>query len=622
MARCGCAAGCSCLVVGSSPVFVSGNGSPGSPFTVGVSYEGKTGCAGIAACVAANLGPGLTYDEATGTIQAFVSRDADNALGFGGDNGLFATAGEGGGGGTTCGLKISNLPPAPEVTGAWAMAGLLNPFNSPYGLEYCIANKIDITHMMCAATGDGAMWVAEYNTGLMSVNRSKIYESKHAKYLDSATVKAMINNPSDVNNPFPAVAASPSRVWQSGWYGWLAPEYQQMLVTDALRIADGKTVCLLDCSDAGEVHNTESVNVQAALRAVRQYCAEDWAFIGVNDLANATTVLNGNVEPMLMINHQGTWNDADLPFTTLQLTAAGVSWVALSHYYADSVFNAYKNAGIHVLMWGASRHVHRTRMETLGIRGFLGHDPVYTRGPSAEFDYRTLDDPWSRRRMGVGQLTHSTDQGNVTGNLPRGFCNVSPTSGAPVAPDGLYIPSRWGEGGGAPSILCGWHCPLKQPNTYTVQLEMLFDQLPVGATGKIGLLFGMPDDRTTFAWNGSDGNPAGMATPQRQGYRVWQRNTGAIGIGVWDATGAFTQLTEVTTPAIAADVWNTYLLTVTPTTITWRRTLGSGTNYTATVTNSLWRGPYFAIEKEELHPENTQYGFYAGYRNLVVGNQG
>lgn len=620
MARCGCAAGCSCLVVGSSPVFVSGNGSPGAPFVVGISQDGKTGCAGIAACVAANLGPGLTYDPATGLLQAFVSRDAGNALDFGSDNGLFSSGG-GGGGGSSCRLSIDTLPTS-KVSGAWAVAGLMNPFNSPYGLEYCIANKIDITHMNVAATADGAMWVAEYNNGLLAMSRSTIYESKHARYLDSAAVKAAVNKPSDENNPYPGSQATGTRQWRSGWYGWLAPDYRQMLVSDALRMADGKTVCLLDCLDAGEVDNLEAENVQAAIRAVRQYCAQDWAFIGVSTIANATTVLNGNCEPMLMVPKPDQWGTTTLPLSPTAVLASGVKWMALSHYYADSVFYAYKDLGVNVLSWGATRHAHRTRSETLGIRGFLGFDPVYTRGP-AVYDYRRAVDPWSQRRMGNGQLSHMTDADLVTGTGPRGYMANSPTSGAPFAPEGLYTATRWGDGGGVPSVLCGWVCPLKNATSYTVSVEMMFDQLPVGATGKLGLVFGMPTDENTFLYNGSTGNPQNMPVGVRAGYRVWQRNNGGLGIGIWAPdTGAYTQLTEVTTPAPAADVWSTYLLTVTATTITWRRTLASGTSYTASVTNNVWRGPYLAVEKEELHPENTQYGFAGAFKNLVVSNQG
>jgi hypothetical protein len=618
MARCGCAAGCSCLVVGSSPVTVTGNGSPGAPFTVGISYNGTTGCAGIAACVADNLGAGLTYDQATGLLQAQVSRDPGNALTFGTDNGLFATGG-GGGGGATCQKSVGSLPAAPGVAGGYSMAGLMGPYNSPYSLDYCIANNVDIVHFICAATADGAGWVAEYTNGQVSTTRSSIYESISARYLDSATVKSVWNYAGDVNDPYAGTNVS-GRVSQSGWYGWLAPSYYQMLVTDALARLDGKAVALIDCRDAGDPDNIEATNVQAAIRAVRTYCAQPWSMVGVANISAASTAINAGIEAVLIAPSPSTWGATTLPYPVASVTGAGINWIMLSHYCADSVFTAYKNAGINVLMFGASRHVHKTRITTLGIRGFVGHDPVYTRGPGT-YDYRRAVDPWSHRRPGQGQLTHYTDQTLVSGSSVRGY-HRHPVSPSITGDEGLMLPARWGNGGGCPSVLCGWECNLQVATSYTISLEMIFDTLPTGSTGKLGVLFGMANDNPTFAWNGSDGNTQAMPTPVHNFYRAYQRVTGEIGIGIFDAAGNYADLQVLSSPTPATDVWNTYLLTVTPTQLTWRRTTSNGTNYTVTVANSVWRGPYFAVEKEELHPENSQYGFIGGFRNLTVTGQG
>ncbi len=606
-------------MVGASPVLVSGNGSPGAAFTVSINYNGKTGCAGIAACVGANLGPGLTYDEATGTIQAMVSRDSDNALTFGSDNGLFS--GGSGGGGDTCRKSVGSLPAAPNVVGAWSMAGLLNPFNSPEGISYAIANQCDIVHMQVVATADGAGWVSEYAPGYMWNQRSTIYQSNHVKFIDSASVKATINMAGTVNNPYPGTQINPSRVWHSGWYGWGAQPFTQLLATDALDLIDGKTVALMECGDADDPASHEAANVQAVLRAVRTYCAQDWVMVGVEDIANGVTAQNAGVTAVMMPPMPATWGTTTLPYTVAELTTANIKWVALSHFHADSVFTAYKNAGIQVLMCGASRHVDRTRMQNLGIRGFLGHDPVYTRGP-APHDYRNQTDPWSRRRPGNGQLTHRTDQYGTTGIDVRGFL-PAPAAGQAVNPEGLYIPPRWGQGGISPAILCGWACPLRNATNYTISLDMMFDTLPVsGGYGKMGLLFGMTDDRNLFAWNGADGNPQNLPVGGRSAYRAYQRTNGQVGIGYFDATGTWNILTEVASPVPAADVWNTYTLTVTPSTITFRRTTTSGANYTATATHSALRGGYFAVEKEELNPSNNQYGYQGAFRRLNLTNQG
>lgn len=619
MARCGCASGCSCLVVGAPPIVVYGNGSPGAPFTVGISYGNQTGCAGIAACVADNLGAGLTYDEATAKIQAMISRDPSNGLTFGSDSGLFAAGG--GGGGATCQKSVATLPVAPGVTGAYSVAALINPYNSPFGLEYCLANEIDIVHFIAAATSDNVAWVSEYDAGQVNAGRSSIYETAYARYLDSATIKSVVNYAGDPNDPFSGGTVA-ARVPGSGWYGWLAPNYQQPLVSDFLARMDGKAVALIDCHDAGDPTNVEADNIQAVLRAVRDYCAQAWTMMGVRSIANASTVINAGVEPIMMPTYPATWGTTTLPYTVAALQAAAIHWIALPYFYADSVFTTYKNAGFQVLMTGATRHADKTRLTTLGVRGFLGNDPVYTRGPATR-DYRRAQDPWSQRRMGNGQLSHATDLSSVAGTGTRGY-HRRPVSPSITGLEGLMIPARFGNGGYSPTILCGWECPLQTPTAYTISLEIQYDTLPVGSpSDRIGLLFAMPTDVSPFGWNGSDGNPTAMpVNGAKSCYRAFQRVNGDIGIGVFSATGVYSDLVVVASPAIAADVWNTYLLTVTPTQLTWRRTTSGGTNYTATIANSVNRGAYFGVEKEELHPENSQYGYIGGFRNLKVTGQG
>ena len=92
MARCGCQGGCSCSVQGSGLVQVSGNGSSQAPFTVGLVYDGQTGCDAIIGCVCDHSGAGLTC--ANGMVQVMPSGDAGNVLTIGSDGGVMVpTAG-------------------------------------------------------------------------------------------------------------------------------------------------------------------------------------------------------------------------------------------------------------------------------------------------------------------------------------------------------------------------------------------------------------------------------------------------------------------------------------------------------------------------------------------------
>jgi hypothetical protein len=623
MARCGCTGGCACQVTGAGPITVTGNGSPGAPFVITMFENGFTGCQAITACVGQYLGPGLAYDPGTGRIQALVSRDGANGISFGTDGGLYG--GAGGGGGATCQKSVAGLPAAPGVAGAESLAGLIGPYNTRAQIEYVVANDVDIAHFTVAATSDGAAWVSDSYTGEISPDRTNLYcggglggcAPVYARYTPSHTVRTVYNYAGSLDDPYPGAAVA-SRVNSGGWYGFMAANEYLLLASDALRLLDGKAVALLDCQTVGAVTNRETDNVAAALRAVRQYCAQTWSMVGVGVLSNIATVSLAGATPVFMMSQVSTWGTTTTPVTAAQIVSAGGSWVVIHEFYADSVFTAFKNAGLNVLMQGASRQADKTRVTTLGIRGFLGKDPVYTRGPGT-YDYRRTRDPWDQRRMGNGQLSHMTDQGVSTGTGARGYFQHS-ASPSPVSPRGLVIPPGFGNGGGVPTILCGWECALINPTSYTIALDMMMDTLPTGTSGKMGLIFGMTDDGNTFQYNGSDGNPKNMPVNVQNYYRVYQRVNGEIGIQLWNA-GVFSTLATLAGPAMAAQVYNFYLLTVTSTTVTWRRSLIDGTQYTVNATNSALRGPYFAIEKEELNPGNSAFQFRGIYDNIVVTGQ-
>ena len=130
MARCGCGGTCSCVVEGEAPIQVSGNGSPQNPYVVSFGEPGE-GCSAVAECVGQAAGPGLVYDEGSGLLQVKISGDDGNATRFGSDGGIY-TPGEDAPVPTACYRSVDGLPAAPSVVGADALAGLHNPYNSPY----------------------------------------------------------------------------------------------------------------------------------------------------------------------------------------------------------------------------------------------------------------------------------------------------------------------------------------------------------------------------------------------------------------------------------------------------------------------------------------------------------
>lgn len=622
MARCGCQGSCSCVVQGASPITVTGNGSVQQPYIISLSLNGQTGCAAITACIAANLGPGLVYDEGTGDIQLRLSTDDGNTLTFGTDEGLKNLDGVAPNP-VICVTGIDSLPAAPDVVGAQDLGGLLGAYSSPASLERSIATGSDLHFFHVGSTSDDVGVVTDYWDHRITAGRTNIYIGQDSRQLSSSTVKSVYNYAGDVNDPqsyTPAEDAVDRLDRRGGWYGWLEPRYYQPLVTDFLDRIHGHGVAVLDITEdpVNGVYGEDTARI-GAVRAILEYCAQDWAMIGCNLITTATTVINAGITPIMISQPRpATWGTATLPWPVADLTAAGIEWLAISDRYADSVFATYRDAGLQVLMQTNSRHHQRARVETLNIRGATAYDPIYFRGPVTgdwPYGYRTETDPWEHRRMGGGQLTFSTDAQAVlsSGGFVRGRTEATE--------QGLIIPAGFGNGLGRPGILLGWLCPMTAPTNFALDWDMKWDTLATNSStrAKMGVMFGAATDRDVYDWPAGDAgqNPVGYPEGQKTLYRIYQRQNGEIGIAKWASQASdITYLATATSPAVAAGVWNSYRLRVTPTQITFTRTVTNGTQYTVTAADSQYRGGYLWCEKEETFngsPANPFQGMFRSF---------
>ncbi|MEU2134723.1 hypothetical protein [Streptomyces sp. NPDC018352] len=619
--RCGCGGGtCSCVLEVDAPLTKEGNGSVAVPWRLGVDRDSLFG--DIA-------GSGLTYDKGTHKLQVCLSRDTGNSLRFGADGCLYAPGGE-----TpvpdVCARPIESLPAAPNVVGAAELAGLMGPYSSPYQVGYCLAEGYDVVHFHTCTSSDGVGVVTDYSDHIISAGRSSLYLTQDARQMTAATIQSTLNYAGDTDDPRTFtwgdddVDLAKRKDRRGGWYGWLAQRYYQPLASDFLRKIDAKAVALLDCSpDPDRAAYPESDAIIGPMRDVLAHCAQSWSMIGVRELINATTVQNRGLTAIMMPLRPATWGDGTLPYPVADLTAAGIEWIALSSRFADSVFTAYKGAGLQVLMRGTSRQSEYTRVAALGIRGAMQFDPSYYRGPGTVpglggHGYRTEFDPWEHRRMGTGQLSFQTDLQNVlaSGGHVRGRTED--------AEQGLILPSGWGNGRDRTAVLCGWECPMTSPTAYTVKLDLKWDSLGAasGAVARMGLLFGAVTDADLYSWPQDDPtlNPTKKPAAVPNCYRAFVRQNGEIGLGLFAADGSYTLLATRSAPAVVAGEWNSYELNVTATQLTFTRTAANGTKYTVTAADSTWRGTYFWAEKTESIDGSTNNGFNGMIRNLTYAS--
>jgi hypothetical protein len=613
-APCGCG-GSAITVEGEAPIEVTRSGVRPVVYTVRLAEDW-----GASLC----WGPGLVWDAGTQCVQVKLSNDAGQSTRFGTDQGVFTPGGDAPRP-DVCGQTIADLPPAPDVIGAKSLAGLHNPYSSPYGVDYCLANGLDIVHFQVATNSEDVGVVADYWDDKITGGRTSIYIGQDIRQLNTSQVQSAYNYAGDVNDPVTYQRPDPDDPEtrddiRGGWYGWLAQRYYQPLAQDFLRKIAAKSVALMACiPQPDNSFGSEATHIRGAIRAVLGECAQQWAMIGVSEIANATTVINAGITPVLWPiegpNPPETWGTAELPYPVADVTGAGIEWLALSDHYANSVFTAYQAAGINVLMIGNSRHSQATRVADLGIRGALVLDPVYYRQFRDGYGYRSAADPWEHRRMSTGMLTFRTDQQHVLSEtgLVRGRTET--------AEQGLILPEGFGAGLGRPTVLA-WESPLTDPTNYTITWDMKWNTLAETSAGaaKMGLLFGAVTDEDTLDWpqNDAERNPAGYPVGQKTLYRAFQRQNGEIGIAKWETqTSTITYLATATTPAIAADVWNSYTLRVTPTTITFTRTVSSGAEYSVVAEDSQYRGAYFFIEKEETIASQPANEFEGKFRNVV-----
>lgn len=617
MARpCGCAPGCGCAAEAEPPLHLEGNGSTLDPWKFSIEYDGREGCEGLAACVGENLGPGLIYDEGSGRIQAKL--EPGGGMRFGPGEGLATD--EGPPPPDPCARTVDTLPEAPNVVGADRCAGLLFPWNSPYGVDYCVANQVDIIGAYISATADGVGWVAESEAGTVLNTRSSIYLSESARRLQSDTITSTRNYAGDVDDPYPYPEGSRGDR-RGGWYGWLARTYDNWLLPELLSRIGGRAVAMLHCHVSGDTAATEQANVQAAIRGALLSCRQGSVIIATREIENATTALNAGVTAALASPPPDTWGETALPWLVEEVTGAGIQWVLLYRDYDNSVFTAYAEAGLDVLMWGATRHSDRQRVADLGARGGYGMDPAYYRGPDT-YDYRGTDDPWTHRRMGLGQLTYATDRRSVLGPDVRGYTQGQPESGPQHEDDqGLVIPPDFGRGVGRPAILAGWLCPLPDPERYRISLQMKCMTLGGTPRNRMGLLFGAETDTDPYGWpqDDPDRNPAGMPEGQKLMYRASISTNGTLTLGKWaSAEESLTVLDQVETPALVEEVWNRYELVVTSERITFTRFTAAGDEYSVTTDDTQYRGGYAWVEKEESYGDNEPAPFRGKVKNLQL----
>lgn len=600
----------------------------------GCNAASATTCDAIVLCVAANLGPGLRYDTVTGQLAVRLSGDAGNAARFGSDDGIFVPGPDTSPDPASGRKTIAGLP-ARAFAASNTGGGNMIPFGSPDGIEYGIANRMDILQISTFALADGvaiARWDGP-NTSLSS--RTDNPSSIQTKMISSVTLPSLLVDAGARDTPTGRLSGAPPALLSpdGGWFGFYARNFTPITLTEALHQVAARAVVHVAVY-AGVVQEELERFLAGAMRAVIQAGAQDWAMVSVpgymlNDEGTdmiiapldewVSDMIAAGITPIVDLFDDSA---ASTVVTPAQVVASGSQWVRFNtNGTSYERMQEFVDAGLQVdIQVRSSRHWEVQQAYGIGARVVAADSPVYARGArgeSGDLDYRktTVIPGLLTRTMMEGCLTQFTEDGISTQDI--GWARQSA--------EGRNFSAGFGRvngiGARITSQLLGELCPYEVTPSHRLRVRFRVDPTqttPVsGTVPKLGLFVAAPTDRDTTTFD--DGVTPPHLNPWVNGYwchvRVGTDNQGQVTLGkVTDGVYEVLENSE-SFPSITYGEWIYMSVTLTTTNVilaTGHNPLPNDIIYN--VADATHRGPYaFYAWEDDFTPPITNAGFAHGY---------
>ena len=562
---CGCAGSCGCDIKGRNGVRVSGSGI--SPDTMWIELDGTSpgACNTIMDCVGANLGNGLTYNASLRKVLLKLSATAGNQASIGSDGGLYVT-GSGGGGGSGGGQTVANLPTGVNtiIGSTWGAGSSL----WPEGIRDSItaagnkSSAVRMVHIPVRRTSDEyPICLAEQAMSwyMQDGNPYSVGEFEHREH--AATLIA------PGGTPTPSV--------EGGYFGF----YQDVskgspTLADVFAALARRVVLVTEARDTSAPGST----IARVVGLSTQYeCQASLIVAGEPVASGASTILEavataaaGTGIPIAAVFRT---RQQVLDFPASRLATLGVTWVFMqqdlvdpvSPTYAAGAAEAYRTAGLNVMLTWVNRQYQAQFATALQLRGSLCTDPDYAYGSSSLWRYRRDIPTWNPfTTPNVGQ--HSPYADTVVGQQAhyRGFVIAGQPSRVTLRAD-LKPPGQAEPVPGGYFILPGEVLPMRNASTYAIQCWFRWDgSLPADRTRWAGIVFDCPTDRPFKDW--------GTATAQSIGFQLMLSTDNKFSLVEYDGTpgsptGARLLGTWNVGYNIAANFWYGMRVEVTPTAI-------------------------------------------------------
>jgi hypothetical protein len=584
-------------------------------------------------CVASNLGLGLRYDTISGLLAVRLSGDAGQAARYGSDGGVYVP-GTGTSPDPASGRRTIAGLPARAFGGSSTGGGSMTPMGSPDGIEYAVANRMDIINLSTFALADNVAHTRWQDPASTVSNRTDNPSSLPIRYLSSVQLPSLLVDAGARDTPTGRSSGAPTSLLSpdGGWFGFYARSFTPVTLVEALHQVAARAVVYLPIYGGSPQAELER-SITSAIAAVVQVGAQDWVIVGVpaymNDGSN-NQIPSPLDDWVADVTGAGMTAAADLfddnagggVVTPADVAASGAQWLRMA---ADENNNGTSFTRIQEFITGTSLptmvHVRSSRQwdvqqaYDIGARAVTSDNPVYSRGIRGEardLDYRktTVIPGLITRTMMEGALTHQTNDG--TGIADGGWARQSA--------DGRNFSAQFGWEGGLGahlhSQLLGEICPYEVTSNYRLAFKCRVDPTqaaaPAGAAPKLGIFFNAPTDRDITYYE------PGPAPSYINGYwatiRVGTNNPGLVVLGKFN-DGNFSVLDDssIDFPSITIGNWIYFWVTVTTASITLE--VGhTGPVQSLTVDDTDHRGPYafYGWEDDYLPPADNA-GFAHGY---------
>lgn len=636
MARpCGCAGG-GCNARGINGIEVTGTCGINDPLTIGLADDLGAGCEPVMDCVGSHLNAGLVYSDDLDTISVRISGDAGNQATFGSDGGVFASGMPDPGIG---GVTVASLPAENVLGGSYGAGYAQWPEGTLEAYEQAmLIESLHMVHVPARRSEEQMIYALDDR---QLITYSPVSASQTTDVVDQREGHYNWVLPSG-----PAGGANGDEFNPlAGYFGFAYPQVRSYpTLADVFRTTQRRKVLYIQNKDLGTPDDTVSPLFSIALSGL---LAQSWGLqksviIGselppgasqlqsIKDGLTYCKNLNIEIAAHILNDDHATANPA------ADLTALGCTWVFCAYAVNSTHINEYKTAGLQVMMFNADRQTHWAIQRSLGVRGALSSDPVYTAAATYGYRYRrvnpptTIPHPWSSvasadyGRIGYsGSIAgaHAKFRGYV-GYGQGGMLQFPPAAAPPTNPVSSYLipPGRW--------------CPIYDPDNpnppidnpgaptnYDIDIGVSATVIEGSSTGMaMGVFFGNPEDHRLFDLNAARTTTKGysfvLATDGNFVFRRYDGNEGTIDYNGPPWASGWGNLAANTEYRIGVQV-RPGTVRVGPLTANGGITGPNSRLFDATVGGGdLWRGGYMWL----MYNHDTTYTGNIRFHNLYVRN--